>query len=83
MAGWCQDWDAQGQGRDDQGHCRDRGQQGRGYGRGYGGGRSRNDGRRRGGGGQFPRAAHNPYEVRLPHFLESIAESVPLRQLYA
>ncbi|OLQ04162.1 hypothetical protein AK812_SmicGene12771 [Symbiodinium microadriaticum] len=30
--------------------------------------------RGRGGGGQFPQAAHNPYEVRLPHFIESIAE---------
>eukprot|EP00439_Symbiodinium_sp_Y106_P045625 s3342_g5.t2 len=57
----------------DSGRRRDRGQGG-GYGGGYDGNRHRDDARRRGGGGQFPQAAHNPYDVRLPHFLESIAE---------
>ena len=77
MAGWVSDgWEtqAQGHGRDDQACRRDRGQGG-GYGGGYGGSRRRNDDRRCGGGGQFsPRAAHNPYEVCLPHVLESIAK---------
>ena len=76
MASWDrQDWGNPAQvdqGGDGGGRCRDHGHGG-GYG-GYGGGRRRNDDRRRGGGGQFPQAAHNPCDVRLPHFLESIAE---------
>ena len=72
MAAWGQqDWNTPAQA--DQGGRRDRGQGG-GYGGGYGSNRHRDDNRRRGGGGQFPQAAHNPYDVRLPHFLESIAE---------
>ena len=72
MAAWGQqDWNTPAQA--DQGGRRDRGQGG-GYGGGYGSNRHRDDNRRRGGGGQFPQAAHNPYGVRLPHFLESIAE---------
>ena len=72
MAAWGQqDWNTPAQA--DQGGRRDRGQGG-GYGGGYGSNRHRDDNRRRGGGGQFPQAAHNPYDVRFPHFLESIAE---------
>ena len=74
--GW--ETQAQGQGRDDQCYRCDRGQGG-GYGGGYGGGRRRNDDARRGGGGQFPQAAHNPYEVRLPHFLGSWSRSPSVR----
>lgn len=76
MAAWGQqDWNtpAQADQGGDGGRRRDRGQGG-GYGGGYGSNRHRDDNRRRGGGGQFPQAAHNPYDVRLPHFLESIAE---------
>ena len=76
MASWGQqDWNtpAQVDQGGDGGRRRDRGQGG-GYGGGYGSNRHRDDARRRGGGGQFPQAAHNPYDVRLPHFLESIAE---------
>ena len=67
MAGWgvpVQSWDHyQGQGQD------------QGQGGGWGGPARREDrcGRSRGGDGSFP-AAHNPYEVKLPHFIESIAE---------
>jgi len=65
---------AQEGGRHEEGGRRD-------YGQGQGGGAwgsyrrrdDRREDRRRGGGGQFP-AAHNPYDVRLPHFLQSIAE---------
>ena len=76
MASWGQqDWGtpAQADQGGESGRRRDRGQGG-GYDGGYGGNRHGNDDRRRGGGGQFPQAAHNPYDVRLPHFLESIAE---------
>ena len=53
-----------------------RGRRGYGGGGGWGGYRHRDDRRRGGGGGgQFPQAAPNPYDVRLPHFLQSIAES--------
>ena len=74
MAGWVPDgWEtqAQGQGRDDQVYRRDRGQGG-GYGGGHGGGCRRNDDRRRGG-------MVNPYEVRLPHFLEYLGRSPSVR----
>ena len=72
MASWGDDQPAQaaqGQGYDD-----GRGRRGYGHGGGGWGGYRHRDDRRRGGGGQFPQAAHNPYDVRLPHFLQSIAE---------